>query len=108
MNKVFLQHGPNPIIGNHPAYPRAETAVTPRHHQRKRHSNLHVARFPYSIVIARIGMAKKLIMAAGGILERDGDVAQLRHVPAEAHAVVLAQPFLRHGAGADHGRRQPR
>lgn len=74
MNKVFLQHGPNPIIGNHPAYPRAETAVTPRHHQRKRHSNLHVARFPYSIVIARIGMAKKLIMAAGGILERDGQI----------------------------------
>lgn len=30
--------------------------------------------FPYSIVIARFDMAKKLIMAAGGILERDGEI----------------------------------
>jgi hypothetical protein len=40
--------------------------------------------------------------------ERDLDLADLRHVAAEARAVLRGEPLARHRAGTDHRRGQPR
>src|SRR5690606_28150861 len=55
-----------------------------------------------------IGREDRMAVDLRGVLERDGDVAELRHPGADPDAVALAEPLAGDGGGGDRRRGEPR
>jgi hypothetical protein len=86
-------------------------------HVARGHAQARAARVAGLAQLAHVGLQRADIGHRGEervvrhvipALERDSDLADLRHAAVKRGAVLLGQPLLGHGAGGHHGRSQAR